>query len=335
MELIEEGPKRTLTSKLIIIFSGLFLIAIISAVLVYAYYLNEINAPIKFASSGKIKLVIEKGMGVSQVGEYLKEHELIKFPLMLKAYMYLNPRKEIQAGYYEIETKDLTFSKLIDIFQKGSFERKLTFIEGWRTEEYKDYLEKQMGFDFADKFSKSAYIKEGYMFPDTYIVDKSYDPGNLASWMRNTFDKKVSEELFAKANLRGLSKDEVMIVASILEREMNIHEQRPKVAGILIKRWKSNWAIQADATVQYAKGYSGNWWPKVMREDLKNIKSPYNSYLNKALPPSPICNPSLNSVEAVVNYMETPYWFYITGTDGVTRYAETLEEHNENVAKHL
>ena len=327
--------ERTLASKLIIAFSGFFLVCIISAVLVYAYYLNEINAPIKSANSEKIKLVIEKGMGVSNVGEYLKNQKLIKYPLILKAYMYLNPEMEIQAGYYEVDSKDLTLAKLIEIFQKGSFERKLTFIEGWRTEEYKDYLEKQMGFEFADKFSKSNYVKEGYMFPDTYIIDQSYDPGNLASWMRNTFDKKVSEELFAKAELRGLSKDEVLIVASILEREMNIHSDRPKVAGILIKRWKNNWAIQADATVQYAKGFSGNWWPKVTREDLKKIDSPYNTYLQKGLPPAPICNPSLNSIEAVVNYVETPYWFYITDNNGITRYAETLEKHNQNVTKYL
>jgi len=326
--------ERTLASKFTILISSLLLVVIISAVLAYAYYLNEIISPIN-VQQDQLTLVIDKGMGITQVGEYLKDQKLIKYPITLKVYMYLNPGKSIQAGYYEIDTKDLNLTKLIDIFQKGSFERKLTFIEGWRTEEYTDYLEKQMGFEFANKFSKSSLLKEGYMFPDTYIIEQDYDPENLASWMRNTFDKKVPEELFDKAALRGLSKDEVMIVASILEREMNIHSERPKVAGILIKRWKNNWAMQADATVQYAKGYDGNWWPKVTREDLKNIDSPYNTYQSKNLPPAPICNPSLDSFEAVVNYVETPYWFYITGNDGVTRYAETLEKHNQNVAKYL
>lgn len=326
--------ERTLASKFTILISSLLLVVIISVVLAYAYYLNEITASIN-VQQDQLTLVIDKGMGITQVGEYLKNQKLIKYPIFLKVYMYLNPEKSIQAGYYEIDTKDLNLAKLIEVFQKGSFERKLTFIEGWRTEEYTDYLEKQMGFEFADKFAKSGLIKEGYMFPDTYIIEQDYNPENLASWMRNTFDKKVPEELFAKAELRGLSKDEVMIIASILEREMNIHSDRPKVAGILIKRWKNNWAIQADATVQYAKGFSENWWPKVTREDLKNVDSPYNTYLSKNLPPAPICNPSLNSIEAVVNYVETPYWFYITDNNGITRYAETLEKHNQNVTKYL
>lgn len=332
MDTIDEKPKRSLFSKIVILISSLLLI-IISAVLAYAYYLNEITAPSNIQKD-QIKLVIEKGTGINEVGEYLKAQGLIKYPIILKIYMYLNPNKSIQAGYYEIDAKDLNLSKLIDAFQKGSFERKLTFIEGWRVEEYTDYLEKEMGSDFAEKFRKSGLIQEGYMFPDTYIIETDYNPENLASWMRNTFDKKVPEELFERASLRGLSKDEVVILASIVEREMNIHVDRPKVAGILIKRWANKWPLQADATVQYAKGFKGNWWPKITKKDLRGIVSPFNSYI-EGFPPAPICNPSLNSIEAVVNYVETPYWFYITGNDGVTRYAKTLDEHNQNVAKYL
>ena len=331
----EPKPSRGILAKLALLISGFFILAIISALFAYAYYLNEVNSQIYSGSEDKITIVIDKGMGVGQVAEYLQENKLLKYPLVLKIYMYLSPDKSIQAGYYNVETTDLTLAKLVDIFQKGSFERKLTFIEGWRSEEYTDYLEKQMGKEFAARFSASKYIKEGYLFPDTYIIEQDYEPENLASWMRNNFDQKVTEELFSKAALRGLSESEVMILASILEREMNIHSERPKVAGILIKRWKNDWAIQADATVQYAKGTNNNWWPVVTRSDLRNISSPYNTYSQKGLPPAPICNPSLNSIEAVVNYVESPYWFYISGSDGVTRYAETLEQHNQNVSKYL
>ena len=93
--------------------------------------------------------------------------------------------------------------------------------------------------------------------------------------------------------------------------------------------------MQVDATIQYAKGNAKDWWPIVTRDDYKNYLSPYNTYLNKGLPPGPICNPSQSSIEAVVNYKTSPYWFYISGRDGKTHYAKTLEEHNQNVAQYL
>ena len=173
------------------------------------------------------------------------------------------------------------------------------------------------------------------MFPDTYTIDRHYDPSDLASFMRNTFNKKVSKKLFDDAKARGLTKDQVIILASILEREMNIEKDKPLVAGILIKRWQNGWPLQADATVQYIKGKKGDWWPIVTRTDLKTLKSPYNTYLNKGLPPAPISNPGLHSIESVVYYKESPYWFYVTDKDGITHFSETLEEHNANVRKYL
>ena len=124
-------------------------------------------------------------------------------------------------------------------------------------------------------------------------------------------------------------------MASIIEREVSIDKDRAKIAGIYVKRLQNDWPLQADATVQYAKGTSKDWWPTVSSYDLKNNTSSYNTYLNKGLPPKPICNPGIKSIEAVVKYEESSYWFYITGKDGVTHYAETLEEHNQNISKFL
>ena len=333
-EIKKEKKKRSVVPMFFVL---LLLIIMIAGTVAYAYYLTEVSRNIPPKDDDKsINITIEKGMSTQQVAEMLTQKGLIRHPLFLQAYMKVNSKKTIQAGFYRVEFDDkLTLASLVEQFQKGSFEKKLTFIEGWRTEEYTDYLKEIMGDEYATKFAESSYIKEGYMFPDTYIIDQDFKAENLASWMRNTFDKKFDATLKSKAESRGMTPDQVVILASVLEREMNIKSERPKVAGILVKRLENDWPLQADATVQYAKGNEKDWWPKVTSTDLQTFVSPYNTYLNKGLPKGPIANPSLNSIESVVNYEDSPYWFYITGNDGVTRYAETLEEHNQNIKKYL
>lgn len=318
------------------IFLGLAGVLLLAGLIGYSYYNSQINKPIIVADDKEeITISIERGMGVNEISEYFQGEGIISNPLILKAYLFLHKDKKIDAGYYHVSKENLTLVSLVDSLQDGTFETKLTFIEGWRTEEYIDYLSEQISPEYAETFSKSTYLKEGYMFPDTYIIEENYPADDLASWMRNTFDKRVTAEMAGTAEMRELTLDQVVIIASILEREMNIKKDRPIVAGILIKRWQNGWPLQADATIQYAKGTEADWWPVVTREDYTSVDSPYNTYSHKELPPAPISNPSLSSIEAVVNYEETPYWFYITGKDGITHYAETLDQHNANVARYL
>lgn len=344
----EEGEKVVEKKKfplIKVIFSLLLILIIFIGIIsayVFSFYNSQINKPLneiaisKGIETNKLNLTIQKGMSTDQIANMLSEMGLITDPRILKAYMFLNKDKTIQAGYYRLNNlNELNLQSLVDLFQKGSFETKLTFLEGWRVEQYVDYLDENMGPDFANEFAKSEYIKEGYLFPDTYIIEADYLPSNLASWMRNTFDKRFSQELKNQAELRGLTPEQVIIFASILEREMNIKKDMPIVAGILVKRWQNDWPLQADATVQYVKGNSKDWWPKITGEDTRTTDSPYNTYQNKDLPPAPISNPGLDSLKAVAEYQETPYWFYITGKDGVTYYAETLDQHNQNIAKYL
>lgn len=322
-------------AKLAIFFAILSCIAIAALIMLYGYYNQEVNKPINLDDNKIVTFTIEKGMGVDEIANLLVDKKLISNANILKIYRLLNPGKVFQAGYYRIDTTDLSMIDLVSELQSGSFSRKLTFIEGWRIEQYHDYLTEMMGKDFADKFQNSKFVKEGYMFPDTYIIEADYAPENLASWMKNTFDKRVTQDLIDQAGLKGMTLDQVVILASIVEREMNVKKERPIVAGILIKRWQNGWPIQADATLQYAKGTSDDWWPIVTRSDYKNLDSEYNSYTNKDLPPTPICNPGIDSIKAVIEYKESPYWFYINDAEGNTHYAKTLDEHNQNVARYL
>lgn len=319
-----------------------FLIAILTVILLiifsfaglYYYYSSSVTNRVEITED--ITFSVEKGSSVEKIGIQLEKLGLINDINILKAYLYLNSDKPLQSGFYKIPKGSINMPELVQMLQEGSLEAKLTFIEGWRKEEYIDYLKKNMSESFAADFGKSQYIKEGYLFPDTYVIPFDYKPEDLASWMRNNFDSKAKKGNWEqRAFEKGFTLEEVVILASILEREMHIKKDQPIVAGILIKRWQNGWPLQADATLQYAKGNSSDWWPRAFRSDFEGLNSPYNTYLNKGLTPAPIANPGSSSIESILNYKETNYWFYITGNDGITYYAETLDQHNKNVADHI
>jgi UPF0755 protein len=123
-------------------------------------------------------------------------------------------------------------------------------------------------------------------------------------------------------------------MASIIERETKTNEERPVVAGILWKRLENDWPLQVDATLQYAIANSETWWPILTKEDLE-INSSYNSYKFTVLPPTPIASPGLSSIKASANPQDSDYWFYIHDPEAQIHYAETIEEHNNNIRKYL
>lgn len=140
------------------------------------------------------------------------------------------------------------------------------------------------------------------------------------------------------AKMSGLTLDEVITLASIVEREGRTADDRPIIAGILLKRLKADWPLQADATLQYALGYQARektWWKKALTNDDKNFRSPYNTYLNPGLPPRPIANPGIESMKAVIYPKDTEYWYYLHDPTGAVHYAATIEEHNANVKTYL
>jgi len=142
--------------------------------------------------------------------------------------------------------------------------------------------------------------------------------------------------MIANARANGLSLEEVVILASLLERETITDEERPIVAGILLNRLNADWPLQVDASVQYALGDSKEWWPRPLtRDQIENTTSRYNTYKYSGLPVGPISNPGISSLKAVANPEDTDYWYYIHDDDGKIHYAKTLEQHNANIAKYL
>lgn len=212
-------------------------------------------------------------------------------------------------------------------------QKKVTLIEGWRVEEMAERLNKELGIKNSE-FIKAA--DEGYMFPDTYFFKPTATAEEVVEVLRNTFDQKYDSTLQQKIKRLGLNAKEGVILASIVEREARSDEVRRMVASILLKRLNIGMGLNADATIQYALGYQPvekSWWKRHLSKTDLRIDSPYNTYIYAGLPPAPISNPSLSSLNAVANAGSTPYLYYYHDSKGISYYAKTLDEHNANVAK--
>ncbi|MBI3485428.1 endolytic transglycosylase MltG [Candidatus Daviesbacteria bacterium] len=313
----------------------LILIVFLGAIfLIGKGFLNFLNSPVDASPNFKA-LVVKKGDGLTTVAENLKQQNLIRSALAFKiSYKFFTEDPQIQAGDFKLSAS-MSTPEIIKVLKSGSVDRWVTLIEGWRVEEMAAKLNDELGIKSED-FLKEA--KEGYMFPDTYLFNPQASAAIVASIMEDNFNQKYSADLKNQIGKLGLTPDQGIILASIVEREARSDGVRTKVASILLKRLKIGMGLDADATVQYALGYQSqekNWWKRNLTEEDLQTKSPYNTYLHSGLPPGPICNPSLSSIKAVANAdPTTDYLYYYHDSKGNSYYAKTLEEHNKNVAEH-
>lgn len=277
--------------------------------------------------------VIAKGAGVSEIAKKLKQENLIKSELAFKIYVRQNNlTNKLQAGSYKL-SPSMSMPEILKTLQVGSEDIWVTLIEGWRLEEMAQEISTKYQVP-SSKFLSLA--KEGYMFPDTYLFPKEVSAENITDTLKETFEKRFDSELIDKVKKLGLTKAEAVNLASIVEREARSAGARQMVASILLKRLKIGMGLNADATIQYALGYQKeekSWWKRHLSRDDLQINSPYNTYLYAGLPPTPIANPGLSSLQAVANAdPETPYLYYYHDSKGRSYYAKTLEEHNKNVS---
>lgn len=172
---------------------------------------------------------------------------------------------------------------------------------------------------------------EGYLYPDTYRIYADATPKEVLEKIFSNLENKITLEIRAQIESSGKDFFEVLTLASIVQKEAPSKQDMGMVADIFTRRLKKNWALQSCATVNYITGKND---PGVSGTD-KSTDSFFNTYKYPGLTPGPIANPSVAAIEAVLNPVKNDYWYFMAGTDGVTRYAKTLEEHNRNVAKYL
>lgn len=321
--------------------SFLFFLIFLSFVFVFWWF--RIIGPVDTSLKDQRRFVIQKGLTVSQIGNKLSEEGLIKSPLAFKLYLQFKGKTgNIKAGEYRLSPSE-DMKTIVQRLISGPELVWITFPEGLRREEIVLKLisefELQDPEEFYFDFMKYSNGKEGFLFPDTYLLPKDISSEKFVEVLYNNFIKRT-ESLFFDENKLKLS--EIIALASIIERETKTEEERPVVAGILIKRIKAGWPLQVDATVQYAvankncEGFKADckWWPVIKKEDM-GINSLFNSYKFKGLPPSPISNPGLSSIKAVIYPEESEYWFYLHDKKNIVHYAKTIEEHQENIKKYL
>src|SRR3989338_4301436 len=283
--------------------------------------------------------VIAKGAKVTEIAGNLKKENIIRSELVFKIYVKQNNlTNKLQAGSYKL-SPSMSTPEILTALQTGSEDIWITLIEGWRVEGMAQKLNGELRIDNGE-FLKAS--KEGYMFPDTYLFPKEATVEYIAGTLRKTFEARFTTELRSKIRSQGLTEDQGVILASIVEREARSDGVRKEVASILLKRFKIGMALNADATLQYAlihKGTinppEGGWWKRQLSREDKKIDSLYNTYLHSGFPPAPICNPSLSSLKAVADAdPSTPYLYYYHDSKGNSYYGETLEEHNRNVSSY-
>ncbi|OGY25474.1 MAG: hypothetical protein A2Z11_03535 [Candidatus Woykebacteria bacterium RBG_16_43_9] len=297
-------------------------------------WVNWALSPVSEVAKEKT-FVIKKDESSISFSRRLQDENLIKNAFMFRVYLKLTGLdKEIQAGSFKISPKK-SVKEVVRLLTTGRIDKWVTFVEGLRKEEVAQILEENFEID-TNEFLKEA--NEGELFPDTYLIPVNADTKKILSIFKSNLDSKFDESLQKQAKINGFSKKEVLIMASIVERESRSDKERPIIAGILIKRWKEGLTLGADATVQYAVGYSEKektWWRKVLTEDDLKIDSSYNTRSRTGLPPEPICSPGLASIDAVLTPKESPYYFYLHDKKGQVHYAITFEEHQENINKYL
>jgi UPF0755 protein len=275
----------------------------------------------------------------------------------------------LEAGTYSLRPNMTMHEIALALQQGGAQGVTVTIPEGWRLEQVGWVLEQQ-GLMRSDDFVAQARTGqypytwladrplgaslEGFLFPDTYQLALDATPSSVVELMLATFDQRVVAEIegrlagktifdLALGAYRPMTVYDVVTLASIVEREAVIPEERPIIASVYLNRLdpahieETALRLSADPTVQYAKGFdpaTGNWWNPMLPGEGQTVDSPYNTFIVQGLPPGPIANPGLASILAVLNAANTDYLYFHAVGDGSHAFAATLEEHLQNQAQH-
>lgn len=332
------GGQRSMKSNKTYSFASRFVI-VFFVVVVFSWFgwlwWKDSISPVDTKDAIPVTFIVTSGDGAKAIATRLASKNLIRsstgFYVLVKI---LGIERRLQAGEFRL-TRAMNAKTIALELTHGISDQWLTTLEGWRIEEVATQVARELNIP-EQEFLK--YAQEGYMFPDTYLIPLDATAGAVVATFSQNFDKKVTEQIRRDAQKTGLSLDQVIILASIVEREGQSGEDRPVIAGVLLNRLKADWPLQADATLQYALGYQSRektWWKKTLFDEDKKVISPYNTYLHPGLPPKPISNPGIESISAVVYPKASDYWYYLHDPEGGVHFAKTIEEHNVNVATYL
>ncbi|WMT40038.1 endolytic transglycosylase MltG [Paenibacillus sp. D2_2] len=320
----------------------------------YVYYGMQ---PVK-ASEEAVRVTIEPGMRTSSIADTMEQQGLIKNAFLFKSYLKLKSEgSRFQAGTYDINP-GADYDEIIAKLNSGDVVKaemiRFTIPEGYTIKQMAELLSEQ-GFVNEETFLKLAksptgidsllladipdkaemkFRLEGYLFPETYELKLGSSEQEIITRMFTETDHRLHKipDFEQKLKKSGLSLNEIMTVASLVEREVVVDSERSLVAGVIYNRLAKNMKLEIDATVQYLLDKPKE---RLMNSDLRKVDSPYNTYLYEGLPPGPIAAPSLKSIEAALAPEASEYLFYVTKKDGSGEhlFAKTYKEHLKNIEK--
>lgn len=276
------------------------------------------------------EIVIREGLSQKQIAHVLEEQNIIRSSFLLLAVFNRMQDDELaKAGVY-IFDRPLTTEEVAQTLVIGDQNVayiKITFPEGFSSKNFSSFLPETLAGEGANE-TPSRY--EGYLFPDTYFLPKQASVDELITMMRSNFENKLApyEETIEHSEF---TRDEVITLASLVEREAKDTASKKIVAGILLNRLEIGMPLQVDAVFDYLIDKES---AELTIADL-DIDSPYNTYRYAGLPPGPIANPGIESIDAVLNPTTTAYMYYLTSPDGTFYYAETFDEHVSNKQRYL
>jgi len=290
------------------------------------------------------------GMGVKEIAQELAERNFIRSPFWFEVYIWVNRKEaDLQAGEYAL-SRSFNAAQTVEMFTGGEVilnETQLTFPEGFEAKQIEkrllegglvsaDGLSKAVVADFQVQYKfltdvPSGAGLEGFLFPDTYRFKKDLEKGEIIKKFLDNLDKKLAPDLREEISRQGRPIYDVIILASIVQQESKSEEEMPQIAGVFAKRLQIGMALESDATINFITGKQDR---QPLYGDLK-IKSPYNTYLNRGLPPGPICNPGLAAIKAAISPQIGDYLYFLHPLNGPAVFSKTLDEHNRNKEKWL
>ncbi len=289
---------------------------------------------------------VERGSRVSSIAQDLKEKGVItkKWPLLL-AYKLFYSSKSVKAGEYELRLP-LSPKDILNILIEGSvYLHPITIPEGLTRKEIAQHLDADgfmRGDDFRAASGRTEWISgwddrasdmEGYLFPETYHFPKGTPAEKLVEAMVIQFEKSFNETWQNRARELGMSVREVVILASLIEKETSIPEERTLVSAVFHNRLKRGMKLDCDPTIIYALKQKDRFKDRLRTKDLR-LDSPYNTYLYAGLPPGPICNPGRDSLQAALYPAPDKFLYFVSKNDGSHHFSSTLREHLRAVQKY-
>ena len=322
-----------MTRGFVLSLAGLVLLAALVAV-GWLWWASRPAAP---EGAPSADVVVEPGSAVRTIGRRLDEEGVIRSALLFE--LWLRARGDagaIQAGTYRLP-RDRGLPTVVDMLVDGETVLvEVTVPEGLRLEQVAGVVARSLGVDsaafvaaavdslLADSLDLPGPTLEGYLFPETYRVDPSTTARGMVRIMAGQFHDVFDDVWRARADSLGVPVDRIVTLASIVEEEARVPEERKTIAGVFWNRLSQGMRLEADPTVQYALGGHRE---RVLYRDLE-VDSPYNTYRNTGLPPGPIASPGRAALEATLYPDSVPYLFFVaTGEGGRHAFSQTLAEH--------